>query len=433
MNPFRFFIWYVNILLILFLFTASCTDPSAEGLTVFTNATIWTGTGTETVQNGAVSVRDGKIVDVFSLEEKTPPRGAEVIDLMGRFVVPGLINAHGHVGVTKDAIDTGPSAETADNVIAQLRLYARYGITTVVSLGDEPIHAFLVRDSVVPEEAGMARLFLAGDVLNPATVDEARERVATLMTREPDWTKIRVDDGLGTREKMPADVYKAVIDASHEYNTPLAAHIVTLQDAKEVIRNGADLVGHSIRNAPVDEELISLMLENDICITPTLTREVSTYIYAEKPPFFDDPFFLKEVEPWIVERMQDPEVQEMFTGREADFFRNALPLAERNMMDLHNAGVKIAMGTDSGPPARFQGYFEHLEMEMMEAAGMSPIDVLISATRNAALCMQIDQNLGTLEEGKLADFVVLDQNPMESIRNLRSIESVFVGGVRIEN
>jgi imidazolonepropionase-like amidohydrolase len=411
----------------------SCTDPDAEGLTVYTGATVWTGTGEAPVNNAAVSVRDGLIEEVYSLDEKRPPRGAEIVDLTGKYLIPGLINAHGHVAVAKDAMETGTAAATTNNVLAQLRLYARYGITTVVSLGDEPVHAFIVRNTVTPEEGKMARVYLAGRVLDPVTPEEAREQVITHSDNDPDWIKIRVDDGLGTREKMSPETYRSLINASHELDIPVAAHIVTLEDAKGVVQAGADLVGHSVRNAPVDDELVRLMIENDVCITPTLTREVSTYIYAERPPFFDDPFFLKEVQPWIIERLQEPEVREFFTGSEADFFRNALPLAERNTMDLHNAGVKIAMGTDSGPPARFQGYFEHLEMEMMEAAGMSPLEVLISATRNAAECTGLGDSVGTLEQGKYADFVILNQNPLENIRNLRSIESVYVGGIQIEN
>jgi len=141
---------------------------------------------------------------------------------------------------------------------------------------------------------------------------------------------------------------------------------------------------------------------------------------------------LKEADPDVIEQLQQPEVQQRYTGREADYFREAIHRAELNMMRLHNAGVRIAMGTDSGPPARFQGYFEHLEMEMMQDAGMNPIEVLTSATRYASECMRIDEELGTLEEGKWADFLVLDDNPFENIRNLRSIHSVYIGGNEVD-
>ncbi len=415
--------------LFLALILLSCTPGNRE-LTIYTNATIWSGTGEELIHNSALVVRNGTVEDIIRLDERDLPRGGEIVDLDGRFIIPGLINAHGHVGVA-DGLDTSAGAESTENVIRQLKLYANYGITTVVSLGDEPIHAFLVRDNVDSAQEGMARLYAAGNVLNPDSVGDVQTEVSRLMENEPDWAKIRVDDGLGTREKMSPEIYSAIIEASHEYGVPLAAHIVDLEDAKGVVRNHGDLIAHSVRDQPVDDELIRLMIENNVCITPTLTRELSVFVYRDRPDFFDDPFFLQHADPQVLEELLTPEVQSFFTGRSADFFRDALPLATENMMALHNAGVRIALGTDSGPPARFQGYFEHLEMEMMQEAGMSPAEILTSATRYAAECMKIDERLGTLEPGKWADFVVLDDNPIGDIRNLRSIHTVYVGGYQV--
>jgi len=253
------------------------------------------------------------------------------------------------------------------------------------------------------------------------------------MERNPDWIKIRVDDGLGTREKMTPDVYSAIIEKAHEHDTPLAAHIVTLEDAKGILQNNGDLIAHSVRDEPVDRELIDLMLERDICITPTLTREVSTYIYAEEPDFFDDPFFLAKADSDVIEQLRDPDVQQRYTGEAADYYREALPLAKENMMTLHNAGIRVAMGTDSGPPARFQGYFEHMEIEMMQEAGMTPAEVLLSATGYAAQCMGINDRVGTLERGKAADFMVVENDPFNDIRNLREIYSVYIGAQRVDD
>lgn len=420
-----------TILLILISFTFyACGDDYPDDILLYTSATIWDGASQTSLTNSALITHNGRVLGIIDMNDPDFPEEAETVDLDGRYIVPGLINAHGHVGVA-DGLQRGPDVHTEENVNRQLRLYAAYGITTVVSLGDEPAEAFTVRDRGGFAENRMARLFLAGSVLNPTTVDEAQGDVDQLMEQNPDWTKIRVDDGLGSREKMQPDVYSAIIEASHGHNTPLAAHIVQLEDAIGVVQNGADLVAHSVRDQAVDRELIDLMLDRDICITPTLTREVSTYIYADRPDFFDDPFFLEHADPDVIEELQQPEVQERYTGSAADYYREALPLAKENMMTLHNSGVRVAMGTDSGPPARFQGYFEHMEMEMMQDAGMTPIEVLTAATRYAAECMQIDEELGTLEEGKLADFVVLNDDPLENIRNLRTIYSVYIGGVNI--
>ena len=422
---------FAFLIIITTLLLISCGEPADEDLLVFSNATIWDGASQTMQENSGLITRHGRVIDILDMNNPDFPSGAESVDLNNRFIIPGLINAHGHVGMAK-GLQTGPEVHSEENVRDQLKLYARYGITTVVSLGDEPAEAFTVRNESDFSSERMARLFMSGSVLNPSTPNEARQDVASLMQQNPDWTKIRVDDGLGTRDKMSPEVYESVIASSHQHGVPLAAHIVTLEDAKGVLQSGADLIGHSIRNAPVDDELIELMLDLDVCITPTLTRELSVSIYADRPPFFDDPFFLKEADPDVIEQLQQPNVQQRYTGRAADFFREAIHLAELNMMRLHNAGVRIAMGTDSGPPARFQGYFEHIEMEMMQDAGMNPIEVLISATRYAAECMRIDDELGTLEEGKWADFLVLDDNPFEDIRNLRSIHTIYIGGNSVD-
>ncbi len=412
--------------------SSNSSNPAPnDELTIFSGAKVWTGVGNGFTENAALVVADGRIVEVFSLDDRELPDGIKTIDVSGKYIVPGLINAHGHIGVAK-GLQMGPDARTRENVEDQLKLSARYGVTTVVSLGGEPEAAFEVRDSMDAAAPGMARLFLAGRVPSPSTAEQAREEVAALARQNPDWLKIRVDDGLGTRSKMPREAYSAFIEAARERELPVATHMVILEDARGLLEEGTGLLAHSIRDASVDDELIALMLARNVCLTPTLTREVSTFVYAERPDFFDDPFFLREADPDVIAELERPEVQQRYTGRAADYFREALPLAEQNMVALHEAGVRIAMGTDSGMPARFIGYFEHLEMEMMQDAGMAPVEVLRSATVHAADCINLGEELGTLEPGKRADFLVLEADPTQDIRNLREMVAVHIGGRPLE-
>lgn len=398
-----------------------------EGTEVWAGATVWLGSEKGYQEDAALVVRNGKVMSIFSLQEQPLPDSVEYHDVSGKYIIPGLINAHGHVGVAR-GLQTGEAAHSEENVREQLELYAHYGVTTVVSLGDEPQQAFQVRNAQVPADPQRARLFVAGEVLNPESVQEAREQVEEAAAQQPDWLKIRVDDQLGQREAMPRAIYAQVIESAQRYELPVASHMVTLEDAIGLLQEGTDLLAHSVRDAEVDELLIDLMLADEVCMTPTLTREVSVFVYAERPEFFDDPFFLQTADEDVLAQLQQESVQENFRGEAADYYRQALPLAKQNMMRLHKAGVRIAMGTDSGPPARFQGYFEHLEMEMMEDAGMSAEEVLVSATRHAAECMGLESELGTLESGKWADFLILNENPLESVRNLRSIEGVYLAG-----
>jgi imidazolonepropionase-like amidohydrolase len=165
-----------------------------------------------------------------------------------------------------------------------------------------------------------------------------------------------------------------------------------------------------------------------VCYVPTLTREVSTFVYAERPDFFDDPFFTASANQAEVARVSEASFSErMAQSPTAARYRVALSQAMANVKTLSDAGLPIAMGTDAGPEARFPGYFEHLELWMMVDAGMTPAQALGSATGVAASCLRAD-DIGTLEAGKWADFLVLGEDPLQDIEATRSLERVFIAG-----
>ena len=198
-----------------------------------------------------------------------------------------------------------------------------------------------------------------------------------------------------------------------------------------MLRAGVDFLAHSVRDEEVDEELIEMMQKADVCLCPTLTRELSTFIYEKVPDFFEDPFFLEKADSNVLKELKNPERQKRIrNSRNAQLYKQAMEVASTNVKLLFDGGITLALGTDTGPPGRFQGYFEHLEMELMTDAGLAPLQVLLSATGNAARCLQLE-GLGTLLEGHWADLVVLDDDPNEDIRNLRSINSVWIAGNKI--
>jgi len=387
---------------------------------VFVGARVIDGTGAPPIEDGVILVESGRITGVGLRSEVTLPPGAEVVDLGGRTVVPGLINSHGHVG--------GDRA----SMLAQLEQYAHYGVTTVVSLGGDEAAGIPLRDEQWMGPVDRSRILLAGPVLSPSSPQEARTEVARVADMGVDWVKIRVDGGLTPGgSKMSPEVYTAVIEAAAERGLPVAVHIWELEDAKGIVEAGGALVAHSVRDGPVDGELIERMLERDICLVPTFTRELSTFVYAERPDFFDDPFFLEKAAPDDLEGFLTPQRQAQAQGTAGQFWREALPVALENMRVMHEAGVGVAMGTDTGPTGRFQGYFEHLEMEMMVEAGLTPEQVLISATGEAARCMGLDGAVGTIEPGSWADLLVLDADPLTDIRATREIHGVWIAGERV--
>ncbi len=414
-------------LLLLALLTAACQQPTRESTlntTVYTNFTLIDGSGKLPIPNAVMMVVNGRIAAVGPASIITFPSDTKTVDLQGRFVIPGLINAHGHVG---DVVGIEGGHYSKQNVIANLATYARYGITTVVSLGNDRREAEEVR-AVNDSMPDHARLFIAGDVITGKTVAEAVARVDSNRAMGVDWMKIRVDDNLGTAPKMSEEMYRAVIARSHELGYKIATHMYYLDDAKKLLDAGSDLMAHSVRDQPVDAAFIETMKAKKVCYCPTLTRELSTFAYGETPLFFNDPFFQKEYDSSVVAPLLDVARQESVRkSPSAQTYRKQLPIAMANLKTLSDSGIPIAFGTDSGIPTRFMGYFEHLEMAMMAEAGLSPMQILVSATRGAAECMGL-KDLGLLTAGKWADFVVLESDPLENIGNARKIESVWIAG-----
>jgi len=381
----------------------------------FTGATLIDGTGRTPVTNATLLVRDGRIVAAGPAARVTIPANAERVPLAGKVIIPGLINAHGHA-----------------SSVANLRTYAAYGVTTVYSLGDESPDVFAARDAQRTTAPSHARVYVAGPVLNPSSPDDARAQVAAVADRKVDIVKIRVDDNLGTAPKMKPEIYRAVIDAAHARGLRVAVHLYYLDDAKDLLAAGADYIAHSVRDKAVDADFTRQLVQSKVCYSPTLMREVSTFVYESTPPFFKDSLFLAHANrEWMATAQQPARQEATRTSASAQRYKAQLPLAMRNMKALHQAGVPIAMGTDTGPVGRFQGYFELMEIEMMVDAGLTPTQALQSATRDAARCLKLDADLGTLEAGKVADFVVLDASPLERISNIRKQHSVWIGGVRV--
>jgi imidazolonepropionase-like amidohydrolase len=395
----------------------------------FTGARVIDGTSRAPIDNATIVVRDGRVVSVGPGARVTVPADAERVSLAGKNLIPGLVNAHGHVGNTVGLQQGGYSAE---NVLRDLRTYAAYGVTTVFSLGDDQDAGFKARDSQNTPALNRARLFVAGPVLAPKTPDEARKLVDATAAMKVDIIKIRVDDNLATTTKMAPEVYRAVIDEAHKKGLRVAVHLFYLEDAKGVLDAGADFIAHSVRDADVDDAFVAMLKRRDVCYCPTLMREVSTFVYESTPTWFSDPLFLKGVDSKVIDQLKDPARQEqMRKSTSAQRYKAGLEVASRNLKKLSDAGVKIAMGTDTGPPARFQGYFELMELELMAKAGLTPKQVLAAATRDAATCQKVDKDLGTLEARKWADFVVLDGDPLADISNVRKIADVYIAGNRI--
>ena len=417
-------------------------------VTVLKNVDLIDGTGATHKRGVSILISSGRIRDVRPADQFKLPSGANVVDLSGKTVMPGIINLHGHVGLVK-GLTQARENYTRDNIEAQLRAYASYGVTSLVSMGSdiEPELILRIRDAQRDGRINGARVYTAGrgfTALNgyPAvlpgnkgvpfevsTAAQARAYVDQLAKMRVDLVKMWVDDELGRYQKLAPEVSSAIIDQAHRHKLKAAAHLFYLADAKSLLDAGLDAMAHSVRDKEVDAELIAKLKRNNATAIATLTREQSVFVYADSPPWLDDPFFQRGVSPETIATLKSDAYRNKVAGNpDAAKFREFFQTASRNLKKLSDAGVRIGFGTDTGPPGRIQGFFEHWEMELMVQAGLTPMQVIQSASKNAAEYLGVTHDFGTLEKGKYADLIVLDKNPLDDIRNTHSIQAVYIGG-----
>lgn len=417
--------------------TAAAQAPAPAGgpsLVALVNARVIDGTGRPPLERATVLIGSGRIQAVGAPPEVGIPAGATSVDMSGKTIMPGLVNAHAHVNV-----DRGATLPVRDDLIRRLRTYAEYGVTAVVSLGStetDEIEGLKLRDEQERAPLTRARLYTGGLNAVGATPDEARRSVNRLADLKVDIIKFHIN---GNPNDMTPETWSAIIDESRKRRLRTAVHIFYVKDAQAAVDKGVDILAHSIRDRDVDPAFVAELARRDIGYIPTLTRDLSVFAYETTPAFFKDPFFLRGIPLYRaqVEQLSNPASQEKVrSDKQAQDIKPALRQASRNLKRLADGGVPIAMGTDSGAannPGRWQGYFEHTELRMMVEAGLSPMQALVAATGGAARVMKLDSQLGTIERGKWADLLVLDANPLADIRNTERIHSVWIAGRRLTN
>lgn len=397
---------------------------------VLTGARLIDGTGRPPIEQASVVISNGRIEAAGAASAVKAPPGATRVDLSGKTIVPGFINAHGHLNADQS------KRPARERLAGQLKVYADYGVTTVVVLGtgtDDLPDAVKLRDEQTQGSLDRARVFAAGPSLRSVMSEaEARKAVDGFADAKADIIKIHIT---GAPNDTPPAVYKALIDQAHKRGLRVAAHLYYLKDARGLLDAGVDVMAHSIRDQDVDQALIADIKKRNIGYIPTLTRDLAVFVYETKPAFFNDPFFLRHIDVYDreVKVLSDPALQEKTrNNKEAQVIKQALEQGNRNLKVLSDAGVAIALGTDSGTNlGQWQGYFEHVELEMMVKAGMTPMQALVAATGGAARVMKLDQQLGTIQPGRWADLVVLNGNPLSDIRQTRAIDSVWLAGKRL--
>lgn len=420
--------------------------PAMADTTVLRHVSVIDGTGAPLKSDEAIVMTDGKIAWIGPDKVARLPSGAVSVDLSGKVVMPGIFDDHVHVGNMHDQ-DQNSAYFTKANVEKALRTYAAYGVTSVFSAGTEKDLIFPLRDAQRHGRPTMARVFTAGEGIyykggyggipgfnRPvSTPEEARALVDIDAKKGVDAIKFWIDDEEGTFPvKMPYSITSAIINEAHKLHKKVVAHVYHYQDARMLIDQGVDGFMHAVRDRPLDENFLADMKAHGTWqVASTLSREAS---YAYRPlPFLNDPFFTKGVSAAELKLLKDAEFnRKLHQSPVFKYYQSNLNTALENMGRESKAGIPFGMGTDSGPPGRFPGFNAHLEMEYMVKAGIKPMDVIVAATSAPARFFGAS-NQGTLEAGKVADILVLNKNPLDDIRNTRTIAHVYISGREVRN
>src|SRR5712671_4692477 len=375
-------------------------QAGAQGVTAYEGARVIVGDG-RVLDNTTLVVSGTKIVQVGGVV----PAGATRVNLAGKTVMPMLLDTHTHLSTTRDKL------------VLDLRQRAYFGVGAALSLGTDNYELLDLRNKDNP---GMARFLSAGKgisrtegrpTLEINSVEEARRAVQTNAANKVDIIKVWVDDRDGKVDKVLPSQYEAVIDEAHKAGLRVTAHIFNEIDGKRLIRAKLDAFAHSVRDKDIDDEMLTLYKSNpNLVVNPNLpdrgVKKDISWLKASLPA------------------ADYAKLEEANTDRQQA--QRAYGIQARNTAKISAAGVKLVLGTDGN-----RAWGPHEEAEDMVVAGMTPMQVIIAATKNAAEFLKMTDT-GTLEVGKNADILVLDANPIDDIKNTRKISAVYLRGVAVD-
>ncbi len=391
-------------------------NPSIGKTIIITGGDLIDGNRHDIVENGFIIVKGNRIIRVS--QEKDLPEYDLRIDATGLTVLPGLFDSHVHMGFHGEEGSQHLTFRTGNS----MRFSPKHrkdcimnGVTSVKSVGDRKDWILSLRSKIADNSLAGPRVFCAGPVFTApkghpvSTVfkefpfmikdatrqvfkpEVARKEVKELIKDRVDVIKVIYGTLNNLAPRMSYKVLKSIVNEAHKNGLRVIAHTESPEEVKEAVLAGVSGVEHGIiLTDRFDDELVRLLASREIYYVPTLT-------------YYDG-------------------IHPMW-----------LSIVQANLRRMSAGGVKIVLGTDSPVPKGRFGFSVHRELELMVNSGLTPMEAIIGATKNAADHLEIEEELGTIAEGKLADIIIVEGNPLKDIRNTRNVRVVIKNGQTLKN
>ena len=438
----------------------SINGYSQTNSVIYEGARLILGDASAPVENGAFVVRNGRIAAIGQKGSIQALAGTARVDLTGKTVMPAMNNIHVHLGY-EGFVSWSVENHTPENVLDHLEREAFYGVGTAMAMGEQPT-AFAIKfqqDQNAGKFPPAARFFFAAGLAPPgggpdalliqgttplhavyevSTADQAIAAVRKIAARKIKEVKFWVDNRDNTRggmKKMPPEVYTALIEEAHRHGMLVHAHATNLQDQKGVVKAGVDVLVHTLAAEKVDDEFVAILKAKKPYWAPVMGLGDRSELCDGNNPFIEQSLpdsviaDIRAGKTWLPSTpcsapAPNAQANAQFARREE--------ILKYNFPKYIAAGARIVLGTDAGVSAKYSyGFAEHHEIGMYVNLGLTPAEAILASTSRPTEVLRINDT-GTLAKGKRADFIVLNANPLENIRNTRGIDSVYLNGTRLD-
>jgi imidazolonepropionase-like amidohydrolase len=443
-----------------FRLLASCMMVAALGsiaaysqnAVLYEGARLIIGDASAPIESGAFVVQNGRITAIGPKGSVKAPSGASRVDLTGKTVMPTLNNSHIHAGY-EGYVSWSAENHSIENMLDHMEREAYYGVGTAMTMGDQPDDFGLKfqRDQMAGKFPAAARFFFAAGMGPPgggpdslliqgttplhvvheiSTPEEAIAAVRQIAAKKINEIKIWVDNrdnNRGSRKKMPPEVYSAVIQEAHKHGILVTAHATNIEDQKGVVKAGVDVLAHIVGNQKIDDELMAALKDKKPYWQPLMGLGDTAELCEPNNTFVEQVMpdsVIADVRAGITWLKSQPCSAPPNTTREENL--------QYNFMRYIQSGARLVLGTDAGVSAKYSyGFADHHEIGIYARLGLSPSEIIVAAASRPTEVLQI-KDTGTLAKGKRADFIVLNANPLENIRNTREIDSVYLYGAKLD-